>query len=67
MSQNPPTRGVALPAGARKVIYVVLLIVAAVFSAFQAAQGDWVVFVGGVLTALTGLLAASNTPPTRRG
>lgn len=54
-----------LPPKARKVAYAVLFVLGIVFSCFQAAQGDWMVFIGGVFTALLGLLAAGNTPPAR--
>jgi hypothetical protein len=51
----------ALPATARKYLYAVLFVAALVFSLYQASQGDWLLFVGSLLTALTGLLASSNT------
>jgi len=55
----------ALPAQVRKVLYAILFVAALVFACWQAAQGDWLVFVGSVLTALVGLLAAGNTPARR--
>lgn len=45
----------------RKYLYALLFLAALVFAAFTAADGDWVVFAGSVVTSLLGLLAASNT------
>jgi hypothetical protein len=56
---NPLTE--VLPAKARKIAYAVLFVAAAVFAVFQASDGDWKQFVGGVITALLGAVAASNT------
>lgn len=59
MSTNPLTD--VLPAKVRKIAYAVLFLAAIVFAAFQAADGDWVELVGGLITALLGATAASNT------
>lgn len=50
-----------LPPYVRKVAYAVLFVAALVFAAFQASDGDWTLFVGSLITALVGALAASNT------
>lgn len=50
-----------LPARARKVLYAVLFVLALAFAAWQASDGDWVEFAGGLITALFGATAASNT------
>ena len=50
-----------LPRKVRLVIYVLLFLAALVFAAWQAAEGNWLVFVGSLLTSLTGLLAAGNS------
>jgi hypothetical protein len=57
---NPLTD--VLPANIRKYAYAVLFLAGLVFTAFQAADGDWVQLAGGLIVSLTGLLAASNTP-----
>lgn len=59
---NPITEALhLLPAPVRKTIYALLFLAALVFGVYQATEGDWLLFVGGVLTSLTGLLAAGNT------
>lgn len=50
-----------LPPQVRKVLYAVLFVAALIFGLWQAAEGDWAEFVGGLLTSLLGLMAASNT------
>ena len=50
-----------IPAKARKYVYAVLALVALVFTVYQASNGDWVQFVAGLVAALTGATAASNT------
>jgi hypothetical protein len=50
-----------IPAKARKYVYAVLALAAIVFSAYQASNGDWAQLVGGLIVALTGATAASNT------
>lgn len=52
---TPKVRGIA---------YAALFVMAVVFSAYQAAGGDWAEFIGGVITALLGLTAASNASTT---
>lgn len=52
-----------LPDKHRKISYAVLFVLALGFAAWQAAQGDWVEFAGGLITALFGATAASNTAP----
>lgn len=59
MPSNPLTD--VLPAKVRRYVYAGLFVGALGFSAYQAADGDWKQFVGGVLTALVGATAASNT------
>lgn len=48
----------------RQWLYLLLTVASAVFAAFQASDGDWAKFVGGVIAALLGLMAASNASPT---
>jgi hypothetical protein len=63
MMNNPLTD--VLPEKVRKVAYAILFVLALGFAVFQAADGDWVEFVGGLITALFGATAASNvTAPT---
>lgn len=50
-----------LPARVRQVAYAILFVAALAFAAYQAADGDWLVFAGSLVTALLGALAASNT------
>ncbi len=45
----------------RKLLYSLLFVAAVVFAAWTAADGDWLEFTGGLITAFLGLLAASNT------
>jgi len=51
-----------LPPKVRSIVYAVLALAALAFSVWQATEGDWVEFVGGLLTALVGSTAAANTP-----
>lgn len=51
-----------VPAPYRKKVYAVLALAALVFGIYQATEGDWTLFVAGVLTSLTTGTAASNTP-----
>jgi hypothetical protein len=62
MPTNPLTE--ILPAKMRQYAYAALFVAAVVFAAFQASDGDWKQFAGGVITALLGATAASNTGPT---
>jgi hypothetical protein len=50
-----------IPAAARKYVYAVLTLAAIVFSVYQAADGDWVKMANGLIVALIGATAASNT------
>lgn len=52
-----------LPEQSRKVAYAVLFVLALAFAAYQASEGDWVEFAGGLITALFGATAASNITP----
>lgn len=61
---NPLTD--VLPERVRKVAYAVLFVLALGFSIWQASDGDWVEFAGGLITALFGATAASNVGTTRR-
>lgn len=45
---------------ARAIAYAILFVGALGFAAWQAAEGDWVTFVGSLITSLLGLTAASN-------
>ena len=47
---------------ARKVLYAILFVGALGFAAWQASEGDWLEFASGLVTALYGAMAASNTP-----
>lgn len=49
-----------LPPRVRQTLYAGLVVAAAIFAAYQAADGDWGVFVGSALTSLISLMAASN-------
>jgi TRAP-type C4-dicarboxylate transport system permease small subunit len=62
-SESNPFTNLLSPA-VRAVLYAVLSLAALVFSIFQAADGDWKLFVGSLLTALLTLVAASNASPT---
>lgn len=55
---NPLTD--VLPESVRKVAYAILFVLALGFAAWQASDGDWVEFAGGIITALFGATAASN-------
>jgi hypothetical protein len=55
---NPLTD--VLPAKVRKFAYAILFVAALVFAVYQASDGDWVTFVGGLITSLLGAVAASN-------
>jgi hypothetical protein len=56
---NPLTD--VLPAQVRRYFYAVMFVLALVFAAWQASGGDWVEFAGGLITALFGAVAVSNT------
>lgn len=56
-----------LPPKVRRIAYAVLFLLALIFAAWQAAGGDWLEFVGGLVAALLGAMAASNTPAPETG
>ena len=54
----------------RGTLYAILFFASLTFSAWQAADGDWLQFVGGLITSLLAATAASNaswTPVTLSG
>ena len=55
---NPLTN--VLPAKVRLYFYAALFVAGLVFAAWQASDGNWVEFVGGLISALGGATAASN-------
>ena len=57
---NPLTD--VLPPQWRRALYAIVFVAALIFGLWQAAQGDWVEFVGALLASAVNLLAASNTP-----
>jgi hypothetical protein len=57
---NPLTD--VLPAKARQIAYALLFVMALMFAAWQAADGDWLKALGLLVTSLLGAMAASNTP-----
>lgn len=60
LPSNPLTD--VLPPTWRRYFYAVLFLAAIAFAAYQASQGDWLEFVGGLIVALGGgALPASNT------
>lgn len=62
---NPLTN--ILTPRARGILYALLFLGALAFSSWKASDGDWVEFVGGLLTALFGATAASNASFTPTG
>lgn len=62
---NPLTN--VLTPRARGVLYAVFTVLAVIFAAYQASDGNWIEFVGGVLSALLTLTAASNASFTPTG
>lgn len=63
-----PTTGTVLtelvPRRARQVIYLAAAVGGLVLGLWQAAEGNWTLFAGGLFTSAQGLLAAGNiTPP----
>ena len=55
---NPLTN--VIPSRYRKYVYAVLTLAALVYGTYQASDGDWKTFVGGLIVALTTATAASN-------
>lgn len=51
-----------IPPKARKYVYAVIALAALVWGCYEASGGDWRLFVGGLIVALTHATAASNTP-----
>lgn len=51
-----------IPARYRKYVYALASLAAIVFTVWQASEGDWKTFVGGLFAVLVPALAASNTP-----
>ena len=51
-----------IPAKARKYVYAVIALASLVWGVYEASDGDWKKFVGGLVVALTTGMAASNTP-----
>lgn len=49
-----------LPTKYRKIAYALLAVASVVFTIWQASDGDWRQFAGGLLVALFGATAASN-------
>lgn len=49
---------------ARAVCYAVLFVASLVFSLFQAADGDWLLFAGSLITSFLGLVATANASVT---
>ena len=50
-----------IPAKARKYVYAVIALASLVWGVYEASDGDWQKFVGGLIVALTSSMAASNT------
>ena len=63
---NTPLTDV-IPAKARKYVYALITLAALLWGVYEASDGDWKKFVGGLIVALTTATAASNTPNTQAG
>ncbi|HEU5091188.1 MAG TPA: hypothetical protein VFT30_00795 [Nitrospira sp.] len=63
MESTNPLQGL-LPARVRQILYAILFVAGLVFALWQAAEGDWLLFIGSLFPALLGLLAAGNTTST---
>jgi glucose dehydrogenase len=50
-----------LPPKVRQYVYAVLALAALVWGVYEASDGDWKLFVGGLIVALVNGTAASNT------
>lgn len=59
---NPFTN--ALTPTVRSWLYLALTVAAAFYAAYQANDEDWKSAIGAAITALLGILAASNASPT---
>lgn len=51
-----------IPRKARKYVYAAVAAIALVWSLFEASNGDWKQFTGGLIGALVSIMAAGNTP-----
>jgi hypothetical protein len=60
MPTNPLS---VLPTEVRRYVYAALVLAALAYTAYQAAGGDWLQAIGGLLTALVGGTAVSNVRP----
>lgn len=58
--KNPLTD--VLPPSARKYVYAGLSLASLLWGVYEVSEGDWKMFVGGVIVALVNGTAASNTP-----
>ena len=56
-----------LPPRGRQIVYALMALVVLLWGIYEASQGDWAKFAGGVVVMLTGLMAASNTPDPHAG
>lgn len=61
---NPLTD--VMPPKYRQAFYALLFLVGLAFAAWQASDGDWTAFALGLVTALGGGTAASNTPSRKK-
>lgn len=53
----------AIPPKVRKYVYITLAVAGLVYGAYQAANGDWKVAIGSLVTTLLGTLAQANVKP----
>lgn len=54
-----------LPRTVRLYLYVTVSLAGLLFGGWQASEGNWLVFLGGLVVSFQGVLAAGNiTPPT---
>jgi hypothetical protein len=51
----------------RKWVYLIVSVLLLAISAWQASEGNWVVFAATFLASLQGLMAASNVDPPGTG
>lgn len=51
-----------LPRKVRLTLYAIVALVGAALSAYQASQGDWLLFSAGLVQFLGGVLAVGNVP-----
>lgn len=62
-NDNNPLVNIMTPK-VRAWLYALLFVAAQVFAAFQAADGDWLLFAGSLITSFLGLVATSNASVT---